>query len=318
MQVRLLILLFKAFRLISRRLPLGFVLNTSAKLGQKIGRRHERDLDVARAQLELVFPTMAANEIEDLIDQMFAHFGESIGETLVIEKLLKQNAVLSSEEADLLFSRHAGRKSSAFLLSAHIGNFELLAAYLASRGLPLSVIGRMPNFEILSKLLIALRRSYPVDVMWREDPKVSYMILKLLKQNTSLALLVDQDADLGNDFIEFFGVKACTPSALIRFAMKHQKALYCTMIVREEKMKHRFICKEIPYLDDSDEEVRKVLVTYNRYVEEAIRQYPEQWPWWHRRWRRRPGVDYSKHPEQLPSRKAYLKWLAELKKQANE
>lgn len=54
-----------------------------------------------------------------------------------------------------------------------------------------------------------------------------------------------------------------------------------------------------------------VLKEYNSLVEELIREYPSQWFWWHRRWRRRPGIDYEKTPQALRGSTEYLVWLSE-------
>ena len=47
-------------------------------------------------------------------------------------------------------------------------------------------------------------------------------------------------------------------------------------------------------------------------LERLIEQYPEQWLWWHRRWRRRQGIDYRRNPKLVPDHNAYLAWLDSL------
>ena len=53
----------------------------------------------------------------------------------------------------------------------------------------------------------------------------------------------------------------------------------------------------------------KVLEVFSARLESLVRQYPEQWYWWHRRWRRRPGIDYQSTPELLRSTAEYITWL---------
>jgi hypothetical protein len=57
--------------------------------------------------------------------------------------------------------------------------------------------------------------------------------------------------------------------------------------------------------------VEDILKEYCRRIEAVIAEHPGQWLWWHRRWRRRPGIDYNANPDQLLGAKDYVTWLRE-------
>ena len=57
-----------------------------------------------------------------------------------------------------------------------------------------------------------------------------------------------------------------------------------------------------------------IIEEYSKTLENLIIKYPDQWVWWHRRWRRRPEIDYKQYPELLPSSIEYVRWIQELSK----
>jgi len=55
--------------------------------------------------------------------------------------------------------------------------------------------------------------------------------------------------------------------------------------------------------------INYILKTYRDLLEDVIKKHPGQWVWWHRRWRRRPGVDYNLCPEKLLKTNDYITWM---------
>lgn len=311
MQARLIHIAFRTIRFLLGLLPTDAVLKCSAAIGKRIGGSHLRDVEVAKAQIKLAFPDKTQAEIDQLVAEMFSHFGRSVGESLMMDKIIKNSEFQTTDDLEDLLKNNISSAQTICLLSSHHGNFELLGAYLQTRGLNLSVFARKPNFSYLIDLVRMLRETYGVKILWRDDPKVSFQILRLIKEKTSFVVLLDQDVDLSGDFSEFFGVLANTPTALVRFATKYHIPVYACFLVRVGKHKHKFVFEKIDYQNDSEAEILRAINNYNRILESSIRNYPAQWPWWHRRWRRRPEIDYRKNPDELFSRKQYLAWLKE-------
>ncbi len=74
-------------------------------------------------------------------------------------------------------------------------------------------------------------------------------------------------------------------------------------------MHHHITTEQIDYLPGHPGAVQQMLDVYNSRLEALIRAYPEQWIWQHRRWRRRPEIDYKHQPQLLRSTSQYLDWL---------
>jgi KDO2-lipid IV(A) lauroyltransferase len=137
------------------------------------------------------------------------------------------------------------------------------------------------------------------------------MLLNAVREGAVIAMLVDQDVDLDNVFIPFFGLPAAYPEAPIRLALKFSLPIFSSFIVRKRRLTHHIITQKIDFDAKSDDVIQNILTVYNKRLENLIFHYPDQWIWWHKRWRRRPNIDYKKEPSRLMSTKQYLKWLEE-------
>ena len=268
--------------------------------------------------------SQAKDWLPKLPQAVFSHLGESFGELMIMDRLLSVSSDESSENASIPDFPHItptnpglievvrAQPCGVLALSAHLGCFELLAAYYIRCGIRISAVGRVPNYDWVNYLLRELRSSYGVQAIWRtryNQAISARRVVRALQEPGVVAVLLDQDTKLENAFAPFFGLEAASPIASVRIAVQNGLTVLTSFIVRESRLRHRVITDLIEYDQRDPNAVDFILRTYNSRLEALIRQYPEQWLWWHRRWRRRPGVDYRKHPKLVPGTDAYLAWL---------
>ena len=169
--------------------------------------------------------------------------------------------------------------AGALALTAHIGNWDLLGAYFANQGLSVSTIGRPARSRILQPILEKLRRRNGIDTIWRDtNPK---KIISLFKGKKILAALIDQDTPVRSVFSPFFGVPAKTPAGLIDLALRFSTAIYAVFLVRESRYWYRIYIERAEHLQSG----RPDLAWYHKELESVIHHHPEQWAWFHKRWR---------------------------------
>jgi KDO2-lipid IV(A) lauroyltransferase len=142
-----------------------------------------------------------------------------------------------------------------------------------------------------------------VQTIWRNDPNAGVKLVQLTKQKNWLAVLIDQDVNLKNQFYPFFGVPAAYPIAPIVLAIKHSLPIFSSFIIRQDDFKHLVSTRQVYYDTHSESAVEQVLSAYTHHLESIMLEYPEQWVWWHRRWRRRPEGGKTRTTAE------YLKWL---------
>ena len=103
-------------------------------------------------------------------------------------------------------------------------------------------------------------------------------------------MISDQDAGGDGVFVDFFGRKASTPRGAAQLALKFNVPIVVVMTLRTGNGRYRGVFKEIAV--DENDTVETVTRRYTAYIEDVIREHPEQYFWMHRRWKTEvPGAE---------------------------
>ncbi|MDW7968655.1 MAG: lysophospholipid acyltransferase family protein [Thermoanaerobaculum sp.] len=113
---------------------------------------------------------------------------------------------------------------------------------------------------------------------------------KALQAGRAVVMVADQDAGPRGTFAPFFGRLVSTlplPGALVA---RYRTPLFLMVGFRLADGGHRVQLTALPQPDEGEEEQlrRAVAGLCNAALEEAIRQHPEQYFWYHRRFRHYP------------------------------
>ena len=179
----------------------------------------------------------------------------------------------------------------AIVVTGHIGNWEVLAAYFAGRGIPIAGIARRMNDPRLNQLLVDYRARNGVSTIMRESPSSGREILKVLRDRGILALLIDQDINAPSVSVPFFGRMARTPAAAATLAVRRNLPIVPAFAQRRPEGGHRLTVLPPLYPPASGDrrmDVLELTRRCNEIIEQRVRQNPAEWVWWHKRWRRKP------------------------------
>jgi len=136
----------------------------------------------------------------------------------------------------------------------------------------------------------------------RSGPNIEYIarsenarkILRFLEEGRVFGALIDQDTSVDGVFAEFLGKPAHTPCGPVRIAMKYKIPGVVAATVRGPDNRHQvMISPELELADTGNFERDLVenVTRANRILCMTIDEYPSQWVWMHRRWRRKPEMD---------------------------
>ena len=163
-------------------------------------------------------------------------------------------------------------------LSAHVGNWELGGAALATIGYPISAVVLTHKNKLINDFFTHQRLNgnmRPIEM--GASLKACY---RALKNNEVLALLGDRDFTGTGLQVDFFGHPAMMPKGPALFSYRLGAPIVPVFMVRESDDSFTFFMKE-PILCDttSDEKtaVREVTVKCSKAIEECIKRYPAQW-----------------------------------------
>lgn len=128
-----------------------------------------------------------------------------------------------------------------------------------------------------------------------------------LRNGGILAILADQDIPrMSGDFIPFLGRDAHTPGGTALLALRAGVPLVPLFLVLTPEMRFRLFALDPIHPDPEGkprEERRRLMRATNDAISTAIRHYPEQWMWVHRRWRSTPESLRAKREEVLTRRR---------------
>lgn len=227
-------------------------------------------------------------EIYTLARRVFTHWGRVAVEVLRFPKLTKEEVDCFVEKGDGLSLLHRLLREGrgVILLTAHLGNWELLGALLRFHGFQGAVVGRRVYYERFNEIILRLRKSVTLQTLYQDAPVREF--LKILRQNQILGILADQDIDrLDGVFVPFFGRPAYALTAPARLALISGAPLLPVFLVREGD-RYRLLVEEpirVEARGTRQETIQEYTQRWSRVIEEKIRAFPEQWAWMHRRWK---------------------------------
>lgn len=201
-------------------------------------------------------------------------------------------------------ARSLEKGGGAIVVSGHVGNWELLAAYWAWQGYSIAAVARRIYIERLNQMLVDFRRRQGVETILREGPHSARQLRRAIKNNSILAILIDQDTQVQSVSVPFFGHLARTPTAAASLAIRHQLPVHAAFIQRRPGGGHRITVTpafEVERSGDVRADITALTRAFNAALEAQVRRNPAEWVWWHRRWRRAPqphldldpGVEYK-------------------------
>ena len=182
------------------------------------------------------------------------------------------------------------RNKGAFFLVAHYGNWEAMGVYLGYlKVLHLDSIARRLDNPYLEKSTQAFRTSSGNGIFYRDDSPLK--IVRALKNNSCVAVMMDQNTAVGGVFVDFFNKKAATPRSIALLSRKLETPILPLFVHPEKNGTYSIEFKPELKLDKTGDKEKDILnwtEECQKAIESVVREHPENWMWIHRRWKTRP------------------------------
>lgn len=273
------------------RLPLELAARLGATLGALAFHAATRERRKALASVARAFPEASAAEHLALVRRSFAHWGAAAGELACVRQLdARRGALVEWPAADRAAMDAAlARGKGVVFVTGHVGSWEVLARHVALSGYPCAVIGREASDPRTTALIERFRSEGRLRVIWRGHPGAAKDMLRTLRGNGVLGLLIDQDTKVQSVWVPFFGHLAKTPRAAADLALRTQAAVLLGFAVRVGVGRYRLSMREVPVPAERGEaSVLALTAALTSGIEAHIRAHPEQWVWMHERWKSPP------------------------------
>jgi KDO2-lipid IV(A) lauroyltransferase len=266
--------------------------------------RHRR---IVKHNLRFIYPDWPADRIRELSLRIFQHVGITVLEVCQLSRFSREDILRKVRvrgEEHLLDAVNTSK--GTILISAHLGNWEianmLVSCYVRT---PLVLVARRMWPNALNQWVYRFRSRFGSVVL---DKGGAFSKMgQVLRRGGAVALLIDQGT-LFSEGIEthFFGkTVTATPAAAI-LARRYNSAVLPVFCIREKDGTFTAIV-EPPLSFRKTKDIRGDLryntQMMNDAVERAIRAYPQQWFWLHKRWKRHYPELYPEDLEKQRRRK---------------
>ncbi len=270
-------------------IPFKLRVKTGGYLGLAVYFFYKRRRNIAYDNISKSFQNMTWIQYRRICKESFRHFGMSLMEFIQLKRF--NNAFIDkyiSIEGEKYIKEALDMGKGLIGICPHLGNWEYVAALIAGRGYPVSVIMKKQSNRYVNNLIEKFRVSFGMELIYKN--KAGFPVLKALKKNRIVAFVADQDAGKNGIFVEFLGRKASTAQGPARFALSYNSPAIIFAGVREKSGKVKIIISP-PLKFDYNRKNKNVIYEntekWTNAIEEFIKKYPEQYFWMHRRWKTR-------------------------------
>ena len=246
---------------------------------------------IAHRNLQLAFPEFDEERRRRCLDGCFRNMAGVLTAVAKFPLITKSNVgEWIRYEGFEHFEAALSRGKGVVFATGHLGNWELSAYAHALLSAPMGFVVRPLDNPLLDRLSIYYRTLSGNHVISRRES--ARPLLQMLRANQAIGILADQNTteDRGI-FVNFFGIPACVDAGLAKLAAHTGAAIIPGFAVWSDA-EGRYILKFYPPIEATGDQLRDTQAAQSA-LERAIREYPEQWLWIHRRWKTRPAGEAS-------------------------
>lgn len=243
--------------------------------------------DLVYRNLSLTFPDKSEEGIRRIATGVYRNIATTFVDLLrfpLLKNLEEVEALMDIDVSPYLKGTDGGRKG-AVMLSAHYGNWELMATAFGMKAKPMTIIVKELTNKALDLAINRFRTMNGNGVVYQgQAPREG---MRLLQEGGVLAILADQSDPGASAYGEFLGRRATMFQGAAFFALRAKVPLFVGMCRHVENGRYRVEIREIETADLKfcREDIETLSLRYTRVLEEYIYRWPEEWFWLHNRWK---------------------------------
>jgi len=264
---------------------IGFADRAARWVGPRFARHR-----LMLTNLRNAYPEKTAAELEQIALASWGHMGRLAAEYVFLDRLFdfdperpEPGRIEVSGIPIFLDLRDNPRPFIVF--TAHTGNFELLPVAGNSFGLEVMVLFRPPNNPYIADKVFKFR-SARMGQLVPSHAGSSFALARRLEAGGGVGVLVDQKFGRGLT-TRFFGRPVRTNPLLAKLVRQFDAEVYPARCIRLPGNRYRLEIEpkiDVPRDGKGAVDVQATAQMLNDKVESWVREYPEQWLWYHDRW----------------------------------
>ena len=276
-------ILIKIFFFICKIIGYKNASNRGETIGKKVGPIF-KSKKIIEKNINLILPDAKSERIEEIIKKMWGNYGRILSEYVFMKDFRNGNLKDYIKITGLEYLNEIKNKNiPVVFVSGHFNNFELMAMQIEKSGIELGAIYRPLNNFFLNSTMENIRKKFICRNQIKKGLSGIRDILNLFKNNTSIALMIDQRVTEGIKS-SFFQKEAFTTTIPAQLVKKFSCPVVSIYIERIGGHNFKMIIDKPIYFskDKSTEDITQYL---NYLLEKMILRNPEQWILTHNRWK---------------------------------
>ncbi|MFH1278679.1 MAG: lysophospholipid acyltransferase family protein [Candidatus Eisenbacteria bacterium] len=268
------------------RLPRGLALGLFGAGGTMVHMLQPRGRDRARRNLRLVYGEEA--DAERLARRVYHDLGRNAADLARLERAGAEEIRNLVEATGLeRLDEALGSGRGVIGVTAHLGNWELLAAYLGGRGVPLTAFAGSLFDRRLDERLVRLRARHGVNSLVRSKGGWLREGIEVLARGEMLGLLMDLRCRGEGVCIDFLGRPAKAVVGPVRLAARTGAVLLPMACWMTDDRRYRIVIDrpvDLSLDGGGAVDFKECTKECIHVLESYIRAAPTQWVWMHDRW----------------------------------
>ncbi len=240
---------------------------------------------VAVRNLKLAFPDKDEAWRAAMLKAQWDGLGRTFAEFPLMDRILPSTGRVEVVNQERLF-QIAADKIPVVFVSGHLSNWEVMPAVIVDSGVVCEMTYRAANNPYVDERIKASRFRYGVRLFAPKGGDGARELLEGMKQGKSVALMNDQKFNTGVEGL-FFGHPVRTAPGPSRLAIRFGTVLQPMSVQRIKGARFRAVVHDpihLPNTGDRTADIESGVRLVNAFMEERIRERPEEWFWVHRRW----------------------------------
>lgn len=236
----------------------------------------------ALANLKLAFPEKSEAERERIALKSFQIMSKAFLSTLWFDSYLKDDKNVKIENMDILDRAYAKGKG-VVIATLHMGNME--ASLKIAERYHVVTVAKAQRNPYIDRFITENREQLNITLL-KKDKTTSRKLFEALEEKSIVALFSDH-RDKGAE-IEFFGENTIAPTGAVSLALKYDVPLILGYnVLHDDNTCTSYVVEEIELIKGENFKESVFLNTQlliNK-MEKIISENPEQWMWFHDRWK---------------------------------
>jgi len=233
--------------------------------------------------LKLAFPDKSQTWYLKTAKNSYKFFINNFFQFLAFPKSFLKSTI-NVKGQNLLNNTLEGIKGIIFV-SGHFGAWEILAAWIGYNKYSISAVATKQGNRGADKFFLELRSHFGMKHIYRKSSLDN--MYGVLERGEIPALVSDQDAKKRGVFVNYFNHQASTPKGAARFHLESDAPIIFTICYQNKLNDYTIEFHPVKLSQDST--IESITQLYTSLLEKHIRRFPEQYFWWHRRWKTKPN-----------------------------